>query len=100
MIISPKILPQRLLQAGDIVVDPAKMTDMPEPIPVVNSVTDHSLSSVAVHLVGTGVDGHLIDVLLRSLVIDRDVLETTPDVLVWKQNDLRLPRFVDLGDRP
>jgi hypothetical protein len=49
------------------------MAYMPEPIPVVNPVADHALPSVAVPL-GTGVDSHLIDGALRSLVIDRDVL--------------------------
>jgi hypothetical protein len=99
MIINPKVLPQRLLQAGDIVVDSAKMADMPEEIPVVNPVTDHALTGVAVDLLGTGASNHRIDDLLGSLVINRDVLETTPDVVVGKENDLGLPRLVDLGDR-
>jgi hypothetical protein len=99
MIISPKIFPQRLLQARDVVVDPAKMADMPKEIPVVNPVTDHALTSVTVDLLGSGSRGQSIEVLLSSLVIDRDVLETTPDVPVRQGDDLGLPRVVDLGDR-
>jgi hypothetical protein len=99
MIISLKELPQRLLQAGDIVVDPAKMADMPEPIAAVNPVADHALTSVTVDLLGTGSRRQGIEVLLSSLVINRDVLETMPDVLVRQGDDLGLSRFVHLGDR-
>jgi hypothetical protein len=99
VIISPKIQPQRLLQVGDIVVDPAKMAGMPKEIPVVNPVTDHALTGVAVDLLGTGASNHRIDVLLGSLVINRDVLETTPDVVVRQSDDLGLPELVHLRDR-
>jgi hypothetical protein len=75
------------------------MADMPEEIPVVNPVTDHALTNVAVDLLGTGADNHRIEFLLGSLVIDRDVLETTPDVLVKKKNNFRLPELVHLRDR-
>ncbi len=99
MVISSKILPQRLLQAGDVVVDSAKMADVPEQVPVANPVTNHALTRVAVDLLGTGANNQRIQVLLGSLMIDRDVLEATPDVTVGKGDDLLLPQLVDLGYR-
>jgi hypothetical protein len=99
MIISSKISPQRLLQAGDIVVDSAKMADMPKPIPIVNPVAYHALTSVAVDLLGTGATNHRIEVSLGSLAVDRDILETTPDVLVGKESNLGLPDLVQPLDR-
>jgi hypothetical protein len=99
MVIRTKIPSERFLQAGDVVVDPAKRADMPKPIPVVNPVTDHALPSVAVYVLGTGVNNHRIKLLVSSLVIDGDVLETTPDVLVGKESNLGLPDLLHLRDR-
>ena len=75
------------------------MADMPEPIAVINPVTDHALTGVAVDLFGSGSDHQGVEFLNGSLVIDRDVLETTPDVLVRQSDDLGLPLLINLGDR-
>ena len=75
------------------------MTDMPEPIPVINSVTDHALTSVAVDLLGTGIDHQVVEFLYGSSVVDHDVLETMPDVSVRQGDNLILPCLVDLGNR-
>ena len=76
--------PQRLLQACDIVVDPAKMTDMPEPIAVMESRRGSFMTGVTVDLLGAASTiEELIEFSLDSRgVINRDVLETSPDVPV------------------
>jgi hypothetical protein len=99
LVISPEVLPQRLLQAGDVVVDPAKMADVPEPIAVTNSVAEHALPGVTVDFFGTGSEHQGFEFLDGSSVIDRHVLEAAPNVLVRKENDLGLPLLVDLVDR-
>jgi hypothetical protein len=92
-------LPQRLLQAGDVVVGPAKMADVPEPIAAINPIADHALTSVTVDLFGTGSDDQGVELLNGSLMINLDVLETTPDMLVRQCDDLGLPLLINLGDR-
>jgi len=92
-------LPQRLLQAGDIVVDPAKVADMPVPVGIPDAVTDHSLTGLTIDLLGTGIDHQGVEFLCRRGVIDRDVLETMPDVPMRQGDDLGLSSLVDLGDR-
>ena len=67
------------------------MADMPEPIAVTNPVTDHALTGVTVDLLGTGIDHQGVEFLYGSGVIDRDVLETSPDVPVRQGDDLGLP---------
>jgi len=64
-----------------------------------NPVADHALTGVTVDLLGTGIDHQGVEFLDCTSVIDRDVLETVPNVLVWKRDDLGLSSFVDRGDR-
>jgi hypothetical protein len=75
-----------------------KMADMPEPVAVINPLADHALTGVAIDLLGTGSEHQGIEFLFGGSVIDRDVLETMPDVLVRKENNLGRPLLVDLGD--
>jgi hypothetical protein len=72
---------------------------MPEPIAIINRIAEHALTGVAVDFFGTGSDHQGFEFLNGGSVIDRDVLETPPDVPVWKENDLGLPSLVDLVDR-
>ena len=72
---------------------------MPEPVGIPDAVTDHALTGVTIDLLGTGIDHQGVEFLCRRGVIDRDVLETMPDVPVWQGDDLGLSGEVDLGDR-
>ena len=99
LLIGPQIPPLRLIQARNMVVDPAKMADMPEPIAIIYRIAEHVLTGVAVDRFGSGSGHQSFEFLDGSSVIDRDVLETPPDVPVWKEYDLGLPGLVDFGDR-
>jgi hypothetical protein len=92
-------MPQRPLQASDVVVDPAKMADVREPTFVLDPVADHALTDVAVDLLWSGIDHQGFQFMKGSSMIDRDVLETIPDVSLRQSDNLGFPELVDLGDR-
>jgi hypothetical protein len=60
------------------------MADMPEPIAIINPITNHPLTGVTIDLFLSGSDHQGVKFSYGSSVIDRDVLETAPDVLVRK----------------
>ena len=57
------------------------------------------VTSVSVSLLGSGLDHQLVEFFNSSLMIHREILETTPDVLVRQGDNFRLPLPINLGDR-